>query len=178
MNAQSAEVFPVLAAGDRFILPGIFRAELEARLRQTVHVSELEFPWPDVPFGDVGEVSEASGTEEQLIEALQGNRAIVTQLAPLTRRVLEANPQLEIIGVSRGGPTNVNLAAAAELGIKVVNVPGRNGIATAEMSLGLILAVTRRIPEAHTAPWLTGDGAASTTGIPKSDRKSQARPSA
>ncbi|WP_125612583.1 NAD(P)-dependent oxidoreductase [Specibacter cremeus] len=151
MNNQPASGYPVLAAGDHFILPGIFRTELEHRMGGAVAVSELEFDWPDAPFGDVAEVSEASGTEDRLIEALRGQKAVVTQLAPLTRRVLEANPQLEIIGVSRGGPTNVNIAAAEELGIKVVNVPGRNGIATAEMTVGLMLALSRRIPESHTA---------------------------
>jgi len=43
----------------------------------------------------------------------------------------------------------VNLAAARDRGIRVANVPGRNGIATAEMTLGLIFALLRGIPAAH-----------------------------
>ncbi|MFB7251323.1 NAD(P)-dependent oxidoreductase [Microbacterium sp. NPDC056234] len=141
--------FRVLAAGDRFIRAGLFRSELEDRLGDRVAVEELEFEWPDAPFGAVGEVDEASGDEDSLIAALAGKQAIVTQLAPLTERVLRESPDLRIIGVSRGGPTNVNVDAATRFGIQVVNVPGRNGIATAEMTLGLILAVTRRIPQTH-----------------------------
>lgn len=137
----------VLAAGDRFILPALFRERVEAATGDlAADVAELELPWPDEPFWSVGGVDEASGEEDTLIEALRGREAIVTQLAPLSRRVLEACPELRFIGVSRGGPTNVDLQAAAERGIAVCNVPGRNGIATAEMTLGLLLAVLRRIP--------------------------------
>ena len=141
--------FRILAAGDRFIRADLFRAELENRLGDRAAVAELEFAWPDEPFGPVGEVDEASGDEDTLIAALAGKQAIVTQLAPLTSRVLRESPELRIIGVSRGGPTNVNVDEATRLGIQVVNVPGRNGIATAEMTLGLMLAVTRRIPQTH-----------------------------
>ncbi|WP_300342619.1 2-hydroxyacid dehydrogenase [Nesterenkonia sp.] len=127
----------------------MFRASLENKLGDRIVISELEFPWPDEPFGTVGEVDEASGSEEAVISALEGVSAVVTQLAPLTERVLEASPQLKLIAVSRGGPTNVNLEAARRRGIRVANVPGRNGIATAEMTVGLALALLRRIPLAH-----------------------------
>jgi len=138
----------VLAAGDGFILPSLFANAVRSSVRGA-EVRELEFSWPDVPFGDVAEVSEASGTEDQLIEALAGCSSLVTQLAPVTRRVLENSPDLKFVGVSRGGPTNVNLDSARDHGVVVVNAPGRNAIATAEMTVGLMLAVTRGIPAAH-----------------------------
>ncbi|MDQ4215826.1 NAD(P)-dependent oxidoreductase [Microbacterium sp. ASV81] len=141
----------VLAAGDRFIRSSLLRdCVLEAVGDDVeVDVREIEFGWPDVPFGRVGDVDEASGTEDELIEALEGVDAIVTQLAPLTARVMDARPELRLIAVSRGGPTNVDVEAARERGIRVANVPGRNGIATAEMTIGLALAMLRRIPLAH-----------------------------
>ncbi len=137
----------VLAAGDEFILPSLFAGAISDELGDRAAIAEYRMPWPDVPFGRVGEVDEASGGEDDLIAALDGVEAIVTQLAPMTRRVLEARPALRFIGVSRGGPVNINVEAAVERGVVVVNAPGRNGIATAEMTLGLILAVTRRIPQ-------------------------------
>ncbi len=139
----------VLAAGDRFVLPRLLSAAVTAELGSRAMVSEYEMSWPDEAFVSVGEVDEASGTEESLIEALRGVEAIVTQLAPVTRRVIEASASLKFIGVSRGGPVNINVEAARERGITVVNAPGRNGIATAEMTLGLILAVTRRITQSQ-----------------------------
>lgn len=141
----------VLAAGDRFIRSALLRASLERTLGGRVDVREIEFAWPDEPFGKVGEVDEASGTEANLIAALDGMTAIVTQLAPLTERVMDASPDLQLIAVSRGGPTNINVDAARARGIHVANVPGRNGIATAEMTIGLALALLRRIPLAHTS---------------------------
>ncbi|WOF24269.1 NAD(P)-dependent oxidoreductase [Microbacterium betulae] len=137
----------VLAAGDRFIRPRLFRDHVLAQAGDLVdEVRDLELPWPDVPFGRVGDVDEASSDEETIIAALDGADALVTQLAPVTDRVLAATPSLRFIGVSRGGPTNIDLSAAERRGVLVCNVPGRNGVATAEMSLGLMLAVLRRIP--------------------------------
>lgn len=139
----------VLVAGDRFIRAATFRTSLTRAVGDRVDVREIEFEWPDKPFGKVAEVDEASGTEDQLIEALDGVTAIVTQLAPMTKRVMDASPELQLIAVSRGGPTNVNLDAARANGIQVANVPGRNGVATAEMTIGLALSILRRIPLAH-----------------------------
>ena len=147
MSARSP--FSVLAAGDRFIKPGIFREEITDRLGSRAEVAELELPWPDEPFGSIAEVGEASGTEDELIAALRGHRGLVTQLAPVTERVLDAVPELEFVGVGRGGPVNINLDAAATRGVRVVNVPGRNSVATAEMTLALLLAALRRLPILH-----------------------------
>ena len=63
----------VLAAGDRFIRASLFRAELERALPEGIEVVETEFGWPDVPFGRVAEVDEASGTEDELIDALRNH---------------------------------------------------------------------------------------------------------
>ncbi|MEV4259025.1 NAD(P)-dependent oxidoreductase, partial [Spirillospora sp. NPDC049652] len=145
----------VLAAGDHFVLNRLLvdavRAEASA-LRGAaadLEFTELTLPWPVVPFGRVAEVDEASGTEDELIEALQGVQVCVTQMAPLTRRVLENCPDLEFFGVSRGGPVNANLEAATEHGVAVAFAPGRNAAATAEHTLGMIMAAARRIPQTH-----------------------------
>ena len=138
----------VLAAGDSFVLPGLFADAVRVAVPGAV-VRELKLPWPDQPFGEIAEVSEASGTENQLIEALSGCSALVSQLAPVTEHVFENAPDLRFVGVSRGGPVNVNLDAARERGVVVVNAPGRNAIATAEMTVALMLAVTRGVPAAH-----------------------------
>lgn len=140
--------FRVLVAGDRFIPARIFSDECVRALPQA-DVRELEFAWPDEAFGDVAEVHEASGTEDELMEALQGCVALLSQVAPVTEKVFAHCPELRFVGVSRGGPVNVNLAAAQEHGVVVANAPGRNATATAEMTVGLILALVRNIPSAH-----------------------------
>ena len=144
----------VLAAGDDFVLPRLLRASLDEALgagSAEVEVREMALPWPHVPFSDVGEVHEASGDEDELIAALAGAQVCVTQMAPLTRRVLEASPALRLFAVGRGGPVNANLQAATEHGVRVTFAPGRNATATAEYSIGLLLAAARRIPSTHAA---------------------------
>ena len=139
----------VLAAGDLFVRP----VDLEKALRShaDIHwdVSHLTLPWPDEAFGAVAEVDEASGDEDQLVAALQGVEACVTQMAPVTRHVLERCPDLRIVAVGRGGPVNVNVEAATEHGVLVTYAPGRNAVATAEHTVAMLLAAARRIPTTH-----------------------------
>jgi D-3-phosphoglycerate dehydrogenase / 2-oxoglutarate reductase len=139
----------VLAAGDHFVLNRLLIDAVRAEVTGELEFAELTLDWPLVPFGRVAEVDEASGTEEQLIEALGDAEICLTQMAPLTRRVIEASPRLRLIGIGRGGPVNANLRAAAEHGVAVCCAPGRNANATAEHTLGLILAAARRIPQTH-----------------------------
>ena len=84
-----------------------------------------------------------------MIEALAGVEVCVTQMAPLTERVLDACPDLRLFCVGRGGPVNANLDAARRAGVAVTFAPGRNATATAEHTLALMLAAARRIPAVH-----------------------------
>jgi D-3-phosphoglycerate dehydrogenase len=141
----------VLAAGDRFVLPELLAGALSAELGAAADVRRLELPWPVVPFGPVAEVDEASGDEDTMIEALDGAEACVTQMAPVTAKVLDNAPGLRLVAVARGGPINVDVAAATARGVRVCYAPGRNATATAEYTVGMLLAVLRRIPETHAA---------------------------
>jgi len=109
----------------------------------------LQLPWPNVPFAPVAEVDEASGSEGEMIAAIGDVEICVTQMAPFTRRVIEAANALKLICVTRGGPVNVNLDAARERGIAVCPAPGRNAAATAEHTMTLLLAALRNIPARH-----------------------------
>jgi D-3-phosphoglycerate dehydrogenase / 2-oxoglutarate reductase len=144
------QAVPVLLAGDRLVLNRLLAADLAAADPDGVwDVRELELVWPHEPFSAVGEVDEASGTEEQMIEALAGAKVCLTQMAPLTETVLDACPDLELFAISRGGPVNANLQAATEHGVTVTFAPGRNAVATAEYAVGMMLAAMRRIPQSH-----------------------------
>lgn len=139
----------VLTAGDHFVRNDLLATALRREVPADLAIGELTLPWPQVPFGPVGEVEEASDVEDELIEALRGVEVCVTQMAPLTRRVLAACPDLRLFCVSRGGPVNANLEAATEAGVAVTFAPGRNAVATAEHTLAMLLAATRRIPATH-----------------------------
>ncbi len=157
---------PILLAGDQFVLNRLLAAELASGAWD---VRTLELPWPHVPFGKVAEVDEASDVEAELIEALQGVRVCLTQMAPLTRRVLEACPGLELFAVSRGGPVNANLAEATAHEVAVTFAPGRNAESTAEHTIAVMLAAMRRIPVAHDSVvagrWESGMYAYAETGL-------------
>lgn len=139
----------VLAAGDEFVTPDLLTAAVTAELADA-KVWRLELPWPVHPFGDIAEVHEASGTEEEMIDALRGAQVCVTHLGALTERVLRTAADLKLVAVSRGGPVNVNLAAATDCGVAVCYAPGRNATAAAEYTVGMVLSALRRIPQAHT----------------------------
>ena len=87
----------VLAAGDRFVLSELILEALQREARGALEVSTLDLPWPVEPYGPVAEVEEASGTEEQMIEAVNCVEVVVTQLALLTARVLEAANNLRLV---------------------------------------------------------------------------------
>ncbi|MCR3718167.1 D-3-phosphoglycerate dehydrogenase [Prauserella flava] len=137
----------ILAAGDEFVRTELLADAVHGQVPDA-ELSRLSLPWPVEPFGPVGGVQEASGTEQQVIEALGSAEVAVTQMAPFTKQVFAAAPQLKLVSVSRGGPVNVDLDAATEAGVAVTYAPGRNAAAAAEFALGLILAAMRRIPTA------------------------------
>ncbi|MFF9589512.1 NAD(P)-dependent oxidoreductase [Streptomyces sp. NPDC014646] len=142
----------VLAAGDHFVRNSLItQALLRALgpLGTKPLITELTLPWPLEPFEKVAEVDEASHAEDALIGALDGVEVCVTQMGPFTERVLAAAPDLRLVVVCRGGPVNVNAAAARARGVRVCFAPGRNAAATAEFTVGLMLAALRRIPDAH-----------------------------
>lgn len=141
----------VLLAGDHFVGNDL----LDDRLRRAVpaahelDVRTMTLPWPLVPFGRVGEVDEASDVEDELAERIGDAEIVVTQMAPLTRRVIDAAPELRLIVCTRGGPVNVNVEAATERGVLVCNTPGRNAVAAAEHAVTLITSTLRAVPRVH-----------------------------
>jgi len=73
---------------------------------------------------------------------------IVRSPTKLAAGVIAAGSRLKIIGRSGVGVDNIDLEEAAKRGIVVLNVPDANTISTAEHTVGMILAIARRIAEA------------------------------
>lgn len=140
----------LLVIGDHFILPGLMRSSL-GDLADRFDIVEASTPFPLEPFRDIAEVREASGSEEQMIEALKGASICIAHHAPLTRHVIENAPELRLFIVCRGGPVNVNLVAATEHGIVVAYTPARNAAATAEHTIAMMLSAIRAIPDTDAA---------------------------
>lgn len=66
---------------------------------------------------------------------------------PVTRALLDRATHLEVLFIAASGTDKIDLPAAAERGIAVVNAPGANADGVAEHALGLLLALTRRIAD-------------------------------
>lgn len=73
----------------------------------------------------------------------EGAELLVVESDAVSGPVLER--PLRAVGVCRGDPVNVDLAAATAGGIPVVHTPGRNADAVAEMTVALLMAVNRSV---------------------------------
>src|SRR5206468_12784619 len=94
---------------------------------------------------------------DDVIPILAEADAAITLLSdPLTRRVLESNPNLRMIANYAVGYNNVDIDAARELGIRITNTPGVLTEATADLTMALILAVMRRLIEGDAEVRATG----------------------
>ncbi|WP_119166657.1 2-hydroxyacid dehydrogenase [Algihabitans albus] len=148
----------VAIIGDRFMLPAIFEEELSKVCGGAVRCRSLELPWPDEPMVQSGNgvsslqgLKEYMGEPERVIEHVADAPVFVTHLAPLSSVMLDRLPDLRLVAVTRGGPVNIDMAAARARGVTVVNAPGRNASAVAEFTLGAILTETRNITRGHDA---------------------------
>lgn len=81
--------------------------------------------------------------EESLMAALTGCEAIIIRIAPVTRQMLRAHPQLRVIGKHGVGVDTVDLEAARERHVRVINTPDANTISVAEHAMGLMFALAR-----------------------------------
>ena len=73
---------------------------------------------------------------------------VVRSAVKVTKEVLAKAPKLKAIGRAGVGVDNVDLNAATEAGVIVMNTPGGNSISVAEHTLALMLAMARFVPQA------------------------------
>lgn len=96
---------------------------------------------------------------EELAQRLNsaGISILITEADFLFEELFRDAQRLSFVGVCRAALNHVDLEAATAHGVVVVNTPARNAQAVAELTLGLILSLARRIPQADsyvkTARW-------------------------
>lgn len=100
-------------------------------------------------------------TVAQMKEYCCDKDIIITSYDPVTKEVIDASPNVKMIVCTRSTPVNVDTAYAREKGIKVSYAVDRNSDCTAEFTIGLILALTRKIgfafKDLHDGKFVAGD---------------------
>ena len=110
---------------------------------------------PDWQILTPDDIAKLSG---KLPEALADADALVVRSAvQVDDGLLEHAPKLRVIGRAGVGVDNIDADSATRRGIVVMNTPGANAVAVAELTLGLMLALARKLPVAnntmHAGKW-------------------------
>jgi D-3-phosphoglycerate dehydrogenase / 2-oxoglutarate reductase len=87
------------------------------------------------------------GDPAEVAHAVAGHEVLIVHGAPVSAEVLDAAP-IRLVCCARGGPVNVDVAAATDRGIPVVNTPGKNAAAVAELTIAFALLLIRAVPRA------------------------------
>ncbi len=89
-------------------------------------------------------------SESELLEVIPPYDAIIIRSGTrVTTDVLAAGRNLKVVGRAGMGVDNVDVAAASQRGVIVMNTPGANSVATAEHTMALMLALSRHTAPAH-----------------------------
>jgi len=96
------------------------------------------------------EVTTAVGiSQDELISMVPSYDALIVRSATkVTKDVIEAAKKLKVIGRAGRGVDNIDVEAASEKGIVVMNTPGGNTVAAAEHAISMLLSLARKIPQA------------------------------
>lgn len=89
-------------------------------------------------------------TEAELLPIVADAVALVVRSeTKVTAKVIEAAKLLRVVGRAGVGVDNVDIEAATQHGTVVMNTPGGNTVTTAELTFAMLLALARKVPQAH-----------------------------
>lgn len=114
------------------------------------------------PISDVGlqqlinaedvEVTKQTGLSEDELVSMIGDfdALLVRSQTKVTPRIMEAAEKLKVIGRAGVGVDNIDLEAATNQGIIIINAPDGNTITTCEHTFAMMISLARHIPQAYT----------------------------
>jgi D-3-phosphoglycerate dehydrogenase len=119
----------------------------------TLAVLQEEPDWNVVTADRIAKLG-PGGLESELADA---DALVVRSAVQVDAKLLESAPKLRAIGRAGVGVDNIDIDAATHSGIVVMNTPGANAVAVAELAIGLMISMARSIPRAnstmHAAKW-------------------------
>jgi D-3-phosphoglycerate dehydrogenase len=99
---------------------------------------------------EIVRTSQASAREADVLACIDDNTiAIIVGLEPITKAVINSAPSLKVIAKHGIGVDNIDLNAAKERGVRVVNAPGTNSEAVADLTIGFMFALARNILDSN-----------------------------
>ncbi|MDE2968396.1 MAG: phosphoglycerate dehydrogenase [Chloroflexota bacterium] len=89
-------------------------------------------------------------SREELVAAIADCQGLIVRSGTrVDRELIEAGPRLRVIGRAGAGVDNIDLDAASEHGIIVLNAAGGNTVSAAELTIALLLSLSRHLSEAN-----------------------------
>jgi len=145
--AEAPQSMKVVVFGDSFINVEVFRQAFQpiAKTEEVRFLSMEEGQALTPSTASEKTIREFLGSPGQLISELKDADVLVVHGAPVTDEVLTSGKNLKIVCCARGGPVNVDVEAATRRGIPVVTAPGKNAEAVAELTLALMIMLSRNI---------------------------------
>ncbi|MGI8542978.1 MAG: phosphoglycerate dehydrogenase [Aridibacter sp.] len=104
------------------------------------------------PLRDAGinVVKETKLSPEELIKRLKDSDGVIVRSATkITAEIMDKAEKLRVIGRAGVGVDNIDVKAATERGIVVMNAPDGNTITTAEHTFAILISLARNVPQAH-----------------------------
>jgi D-3-phosphoglycerate dehydrogenase / 2-oxoglutarate reductase len=132
----------ILVIGDSYMTADVFTKAFDARgLEADVVTMTLAEPtW------GTDSIHEFEGDPAEVALLARGYDIIAFHAAPFTAEVLDAISGVSLLGCARGGPVNVDLAAARDRGVRVTTTPGKNAEAVADLTIGFLISLVRNVP--------------------------------
>ncbi|XP_028179234.1 D-3-phosphoglycerate dehydrogenase [Ostrinia furnacalis] len=96
--------------------------------------------------------TKAKITKEELLKEIPNHEALVVRSASqVTKEVLAAGTKLKVVGRAGAGVDNIDVPAASQKGVGVINAPGANALSACELTCALTLALARHVAPAASA---------------------------
>jgi D-3-phosphoglycerate dehydrogenase len=141
----------ILAVGDSF-MPVQYFAQAFVPLEDLHEIAFLQVD-PDLRLDPASpselKLREFQGSPAELIEWMPSVHVLAVHGAPVSDEVLDASAALRLVCCARGGPVNVDVEAVTARGLPLVNTPGKNAEAVADLTLAFLVMLARGLPKAQ-----------------------------
>ena len=106
--------------------------------------------------GNVFKLLEKYKTKQELMDSIKDVDAIIVRSDKITKEIIDSSNNLKVIARAGAGFDNIDLAYSSKKGIVVMNTPGQNANAVAELVFGLLIYAKRNFYDGSTGTELKG----------------------